>query len=158
MFSHDGHYARRAAEEHVHRQAHATRWEAELLHQLHHDLLDATRILPTDPLEEVVGDGLDGQVGTGRVGLALAVEALVDLHLGQGAGVASGIGDEGLDGADPHLMSPSAGGMTANTSISKSSCGFDSPLTTSSVDVGLTSRRCRPSTGYTAALLSLSAT
>ena len=113
MFSHDGHYARRAAEEHVHRQAHATRWEAELLHQLHHDELDAPRILATDQLEEVVGDRLDGQIGTGRVGLPPAVEALVGFHLDQAAGVAAGIGDVGLDGADLHVMSPSDGAMAA---------------------------------------------
>ena len=40
------------------RQSHSARREAELLHQLHHDVLNAARIFAADELEQVVGDGL----------------------------------------------------------------------------------------------------
>ena len=63
------------------RQADSPGREPELLVDLHHQVLDAARVLAPDQREQVVGDRRHAQVGSGGVRLAPAVDALVGLHL-----------------------------------------------------------------------------
>ncbi len=81
-----------------------TGWETELLMELHHDILNASRIVPLNHLKDVVSNRFDREIGTCGVGFTPSVESLVCFDLDETAGTVAEACHKGFNRGNLHFF------------------------------------------------------